>query len=135
MNMRPDFEVLPISVAHFFLFFLAVFPPCMPGLGAGCCNSTKLFCPKKKNHYMQNGHVVLQVSGLLVPVGTTIDLSTYAVHRDAAIYPEPHAFRPGRWLLPSDSEEVRLRGAYSFIPFLAGPRNCIGQKFAIQVCR
>ncbi len=70
-----------------------------------------------------------------MPVGTTLDLSIYAVHRDAAIFPAPHAFCPGRWLLPSDSEEVRLRGAYSFMPFLAGPRNCIGQKFAMQVRR
>jgi len=79
-----------------------------------------------------NRRADFEVAGLRVPVGTTLDLSVYAAHRDAAVFPAPHAFRPGRWLLPSDSEEVRRRGPYSFVPFIAGPRNCIGQKFAMQ---
>ena len=57
----------------------------------------------------------------------------YAAHRNAAVFPGPHDFRPARWLLPADSEEARLRHPYAFLPFLAGTRNCIGQKFAMQV--
>ena len=53
--------------------------------------------------------------------------------RDPSIWPEPDAFRPGRWLLPADSEEVLRRHPYSFVPFLGGPRSCIGQRFAMQV--
>jgi cytochrome P450 len=56
----------------------------------------------------------------------------YAAHRDAAVFPRPHEFRPARWLLPADSDEARLRHPYAFVPFLAGARNCIGQKFAMQ---
>ena len=70
----------------------------------------------------------LTVAGAEVPLGTILELNIYAAHRDPAIWPEPDAFRPARWLESTAAE----RPAYAFVPFLAGPRNCIGQRFALQ---
>ena len=61
------------------------------------------------------------------PVGSTILVSQYVMHRDERFYDDPDAFRPQRWL---DGLAARLpAGAY--FPFGDGPRRCIGQSFAL----
>jgi cytochrome P450 len=40
-------------------------------------------------------------------------------------FPDPERFDPNRWLKNPSPE------AFAFIPFLAGPRNCIGQHISL----
>ena len=51
----------------------------------------------------------------------------YAVHRHADYWENPELFDPDRW---GGSERVTLKSPFQYIPFSAGPRNCIGQRFA-----
>ncbi|XP_017478664.1 PREDICTED: cytochrome P450 4V2-like [Rhagoletis zephyria] len=69
-----------------------------------------------------------KINNYLVPKGTTVGIFTYVLHRDPIAYPQPERFLPERFL----PENVNGRHPYSFIPFSAGPRNCIGQKFAMM---
>jgi cytochrome P450 len=62
------------------------------------------------------------------PVGVVLIASAALVHRDAAIYPEPHAFRPERFL---DTKP----GTFTWIPFGGGRRRCIGASFALLEMR
>lgn len=47
--------------------------------------------------------------------------------RNGKYFSEPDEFKPERWL----SEQAKETNAYAYIPFSAGPRNCIGQHLSI----
>jgi cytochrome P450 len=66
------------------------------------------------------------VDGHIVPVGTNLGVLTYQIHRDQRFWPEPEKFQPERF----EPENSVGRHGYAHIPFSAGPRNCLGQKFA-----
>jgi len=61
----------------------------------------------------------------LIPKNTAIMLDIYAVHHDITYWKEPYTFKPERFL------DYEIEN-YTFIPFSAGHRNCIGQRFALQ---
>ncbi|XP_014474121.1 PREDICTED: cytochrome P450 4c3-like [Dinoponera quadriceps] len=69
----------------------------------------------------------VKLHSYLVPKGTTLHLLIYDLHHDPKIWPDPEVFNPDRFLL----ENIRNRHHYSYLPFSAGPRNCIGQRFAL----
>ncbi|CAK1581341.1 unnamed protein product [Parnassius mnemosyne] len=63
---------------------------------------------------------------LLVKKGVEIQLHIYDLHHREDIYPDAEAFKPERFL------NGEVRHPYAYIPFSAGPRNCIGRRFAMQ---
>jgi cytochrome P450 len=66
----------------------------------------------------------IEIGGVLYPPGVALVANAYLLHHDPAIYPEPHAFRPERFL-----EEPP--GTYTWIPFGGGRRRCLGASFAV----
>ncbi len=67
----------------------------------------------------------IKIGGHEYPAGVALLASTYLVHRDPEIYPDPYAFRPERFL---DTKP----GTYTWIPFGGGRRRCLGASFALQ---
>ena len=68
------------------------------------------------------------LGGYRVPAGSLVLCSQWATHRRPDLYDDPESFRPGRWVGESPPE-------YAYFPFGAGPRICIGRRFALLEAR
>jgi cytochrome P450 family 135 len=65
-----------------------------------------------------------EVAGWHLPTGVAVAPAIALVNLDPAVYPDPLAFRPERWLDGSPPSRSRL-------PFGAGRRSCLGAGFAL----
>ncbi|CAF0983725.1 unnamed protein product [Didymodactylos carnosus] len=66
-----------------------------------------------------------------LPVGATVLLNTYALHRSAQYWRDPLSFDYKRWMRNVDGVKPKLSHPFCYLPFSAGNRNCIGQNFAM----
>jgi cytochrome P450 len=64
-----------------------------------------------------------------IPEGVQIHVPIRAIHRRADLYPEPHEFRPERFLGENPPD------TYTWIPFGGGTRRCPGASFALMEMR
>ena len=64
----------------------------------------------------------------LIPKEAWIGISIYRIHHNALFWDEPELFNPLRF----HPDRMSTQHPYAFIPFSAGPRNCIGQNFALN---
>ncbi|KAH3883802.1 hypothetical protein DPMN_007770 [Dreissena polymorpha] len=70
----------------------------------------------------------LRLGGYDIPVGTNINIILYNVLNNSTVWDDSQEFRPERF----SAENIDERDPFAFVPFSAGPRNCIGQNFAMN---
>ena len=68
-----------------------------------------------------------ELGGFRLPKGWLAFVVPYVLHRLPTFWPEPDAFDPDRFL----PERNAARPKFVYLPFGAGPRQCIGNQFAL----
>ena len=68
-----------------------------------------------------------ELGGFHLPRGWLVFIIPYVLHRQAVFWPDPEEFNPDRFL-PERSAD---RQKFTYLPFGAGPRQCIGNHFAL----
>ncbi len=66
----------------------------------------------------------MTIGGHALPADVTVAPCIWLMHRREDVYPDPHAFRPERFLDAAP-------GTYTWIPFGGGIRRCLGASFAL----
>ena len=68
------------------------------------------------------------LNGIHIPAGTEVVIPIYALHHDPDAWQDPEKFDPERFCGPA-KDAIH---PFQFLPFGAGPRNCIGMRFALM---
>ena len=69
----------------------------------------------------------LQLGSEHIVAGDNVFVPIYAIHHHKDLWPDPEIFDPGRFA----PDAVKARHRWSYLPFGAGPRICIGMGFAL----
>jgi cytochrome P450 len=68
-----------------------------------------------------------EYQGIKIPKDMQLTISVVAIHRRPELWERPREFWPDRFL----PEHAQERYPFSYLPFSAGPRACIGNRFAM----
>ncbi|KAJ1415240.1 Cytochrome P450 [Sesbania bispinosa] len=70
--------------------------------------------------------------GYHIPAGTHLMVNAWKIHRDGRVWPDPHDFKPERFL--TSHKDVDVRGQnFELVPFGSGRRACPGASLALRV--
>ncbi|MGC1904779.1 MAG: cytochrome P450 [Candidatus Acidiferrum sp.] len=69
-----------------------------------------------------------EIAGYPIPKGCGVSLAQWVVHRDPRWFDAPMEFRPERW----EGDLLKRLPRFAYFPFGGGPRQCIGNNFAVM---
>ena len=100
----------------------------MPFLDACVSETLRLYNPVQITEREASEDYPLGNTGIVIEKGTLIHFPFHAIHHNPDFYPSPHRFDPNRFM-PENRDQII---PYTYLPFGAGPRNCVGMRFALM---
>ena len=88
--------------------------------------SRMISADRPKRHFPGQEYNPFMPKITFIGAGSTVFASQYVMHRDPRYWYDAERFDPLRWT----ADEIAKRPKFSYFPFSAGPRNCIGESFA-----
>ena len=71
-----------------------------------------------------------RTSPVLIPKGSAIAFSVYAMHRRPDLYGmDAELFRPERWDEEMPLQQDPTNAKWGYLPFHGGPRTCLGSEY------
>jgi len=87
----------------------------------------RLFSPAAQFVKTSPPDQAVKLGPYLIPAGTSFVCSTWGLHRNPKVYPDPLKFDPDRF----SDENAAARSPYAWLPFSYGKRACIGQQLSL----
>jgi len=69
-----------------------------------------------------------EVGGYRIPKYSVVNIMPWVTHRHPAFWQHPEQFHPDHFA----PEQVQARPRFAYLPFSGGPRQCIGNEFALM---
>lgn len=99
-----------------------------------CINeSLRMSPPSGSVHYREqdpNDTQPFIVDGHVIPRGTLVAVSPYALQHNPTYFSDPYTFRPERWLDVPGNEETSKQAHEALAAFSTGARSCAGKAMA-----
>jgi len=101
----------------------------MPYLDACIKENLRMFAPIARNDRkcVRDWQGEGEFAHINIPAGTLVRLAYHLIHQDQLYWPEPEQFRPERFFKENAANIV----PFSFVAFGSGPRQCLGERFAM----
>lgn len=113
-----DIQPIPLAVLENCQYFVAVVQEALR-LSYGVASRLQRISPDKEMVFRDQA----LNKDWVIPSGTPVGMTSVLVHQDPSIFPDPHSFRPERWI-----ENPRLDRF--LVSFSKGSRQCLGINLA-----
>lgn len=100
----------------------------LPFLDSVISETLRLYPPVLRLERQAMADYKLGDTGITLSKGEEIEIPVYAIHHCEEFYTNADKFIPNRFM----PENRHLIKPYTYLPFGAGPRNCLGMRFALM---